>query len=130
MTGQGSSGDKLDLAGVLNVIDGVVDSPNRILIMTSNHPENLDPALIRPGRINKRLHLGFMTPDCASSMVQNLFPEASASEIVALQEVLQSQDCKLVPAKLESMCAEHDTVASLTACLQNRSESADNLRDD
>ena len=50
--------DKLNLAGLLNVLDGVVDTPGRILVMTTNHPEKLDPALIRPGRINKRLHLG------------------------------------------------------------------------
>ena len=34
---------------MLNVLDGVVDCPNRIVVMTSNHPEKLDPALIRPG---------------------------------------------------------------------------------
>lgn len=42
-------------AGLLNVLDGVVDTPNRIVIMTTNHPEKLDPALIRPGRINKKV---------------------------------------------------------------------------
>ena len=41
--------DELDLSGVLNVLDGVVDCPERILVMTTNHPEKLDPALIRPG---------------------------------------------------------------------------------
>lgn len=30
----------------------------RLLIMTSNHPEKLDPALIRPGRIDKIIYLG------------------------------------------------------------------------
>ena len=34
-----SKTDKLDLAGLLNVLDGVVDTPNRIVIMTTNHPE-------------------------------------------------------------------------------------------
>ena len=53
-----SSSDKLDLAGLLNVLDGVVDSPGRIVVMTSNHPEKLDPALIRPGRVNLKLNLG------------------------------------------------------------------------
>ena len=37
------------------MLDGVVDTPNRIVIMTTNHPEKLDPALIRPGRINKKV---------------------------------------------------------------------------
>lgn len=41
------SGDALNLAGILNTLDGVVDTPGRLLVMTSNHPEKLDPALIR-----------------------------------------------------------------------------------
>ncbi|GLE11334.1 hypothetical protein PINS_up023714 [Pythium insidiosum] len=34
---------KLNLAGLLNVLDGVIDCPGRIIIMTTNHPEKLDP---------------------------------------------------------------------------------------
>ena len=45
-------------AGGAQVLDGVVDSPGRIVVMTSNHPEKLDPALIRPGRVNLKLNLG------------------------------------------------------------------------
>lgn len=55
-----SSYDKLDLAGLLNVLDGIVDCPNRILVMTTNHPEKLDAALIRPGRIDKIVYLGYI----------------------------------------------------------------------
>ena len=47
MTGKTGQSDKLNLSGMLNVLDGVVDCPNRIVVMTSNHPEKLDPALIR-----------------------------------------------------------------------------------
>lgn len=109
------------------MIDGVVDSPDRILIMTSNHPEHLDRALIRPGRINKRLYLGDMAPESACSMVRHLFPEASDAEMAALHEVLaiESNTHKLVPAKLEAMCAEYDTVGSLTERLQRGVGSAD-----
>merc|ERR1719321_1749331 len=49
--------DRLDLSGILNVLDGVVDTPDRILVMTTNHPERLDPALVRPGRVDVRLRL-------------------------------------------------------------------------
>ena len=38
--------DALNLAGLLNVLDGVVDSPGRILIMTTNHPDLLDPGTL------------------------------------------------------------------------------------
>ena len=31
-------------------MDGVASQTNRVLMMTTNHRERLDPALIRPGR--------------------------------------------------------------------------------
>ena len=40
----------ITMSGVLNSIDGVSTADSQILIMTTNHKENLDPALIRPGR--------------------------------------------------------------------------------
>ncbi len=45
------------LLGPQNVLDGVIDTPERIVIMTTNHPEQLDPALIRPGRINRKIYM-------------------------------------------------------------------------
>ena len=66
--------DRLDLSGILNVLDGVVDSPGRIVIMTTNHPEKLDPALIRPGRINFAIELTYMTPEPLCELIEHLMP--------------------------------------------------------
>jgi hypothetical protein len=44
--------DKIDLSFLLNLFDGILETPGRIVIMTSNHPKMLDHALIRPGRID------------------------------------------------------------------------------
>ncbi len=44
--------DKLTLSFLLNLLDGVLETPGRILIMTSNYPEKLDKALVRPGRVD------------------------------------------------------------------------------
>jgi hypothetical protein len=44
--------EKIDLSFLLNLLDGVLEIPGRIVIMTSNFPEKLDHALIRPGRID------------------------------------------------------------------------------
>jgi hypothetical protein len=44
--------DKLTLSFLLNLLDGVLETPGRILIMTSNYPQKLDKALIRPGRVD------------------------------------------------------------------------------
>lgn len=46
--------------GLLNVLDGVVDTPGRIVVMTTNVIDVLDDALIRPGRIDKKILLGYM----------------------------------------------------------------------
>ncbi|CAM9351235.1 unnamed protein product [Ascophyllum nodosum] len=65
--------DKLDLSGLLNVLDGVVDTPGRIVVMTTNIVEALDPALIRPGRIDKRILLDYMRFPAALQMTEHLF---------------------------------------------------------
>jgi hypothetical protein len=46
------SAEKIDLSFLLNLLDGVLENPGRIVIMTSNFPKLLDHALIRPGRID------------------------------------------------------------------------------
>ena len=99
--------DKLDLAGLLNVLDGVVDSPNRIVIMTTNHPEKLDPALIRP-RINKQVLLGYLQPAEALLMVQHYFGEVTAEQKRRFGTDFTAN--VFTPAQVEQLCAEYDTV--------------------
>jgi chaperone BCS1 len=53
------------LSGLLNALDGVSSRDGRVLFMTTNHPERLDPALIRPGRVDRKIELGHATPDQA-----------------------------------------------------------------
>eukprot|EP00931_Biecheleriopsis_adriatica_P004025 TRINITY_DN10575_c0_g1_i1.p1 TRINITY_DN10575_c0_g1~~TRINITY_DN10575_c0_g1_i1.p1 ORF type:complete len:604 (-),score=135.72 TRINITY_DN10575_c0_g1_i1:28-1689(-) len=104
--------DELNLAGLLNVLDGVVDSPGRILVMTTNHPERLDAALIRPGRINRKLHLGYMDGEALCAMVSHyLCISLSIADRTALETVATSV-C-LTPAQVEQECAEADTLAQL-----------------
>lgn len=47
-----SAQGQVSLSGLLNVLDGVAAKEGRVLIMTTNHVEKLDKALIRPGRID------------------------------------------------------------------------------
>jgi len=46
------SNEKLTLSCLLNLLDGVLEAPGRIVIMTTNYIQKLDSALIRPGRID------------------------------------------------------------------------------
>ncbi|CAI6090615.1 unnamed protein product [Clonostachys chloroleuca] len=45
------------LSGLLNTLDGVTSQDGRIVVMTKNHRENLDEALIRPGRVDMQIEL-------------------------------------------------------------------------
>ncbi|KAI4284940.1 MAG: hypothetical protein L6R35_004767 [Caloplaca aegaea] len=45
----------VSLSGLLNAIDGVASHEGRVLLMTTNFPEKLDEALIRPGRIDMKI---------------------------------------------------------------------------
>lgn len=48
--------DKLTLGAILEAIDGLIECPGRVIIMTTNHKEYLDSALLRPGRIDIQIH--------------------------------------------------------------------------
>jgi hypothetical protein len=45
----------ITLGGILELLDGLMETPGRIIIITTNHPSELDPALIRPGRIDMNI---------------------------------------------------------------------------
>lgn len=57
-------------SGLLNAVDGVASSSSqRLLFMTTNHIERLDPALIRPGRVDLKEYIG----DASCLQAQHLF---------------------------------------------------------
>ncbi len=47
------------LSGLLNVLDGLLSPYGAIFILTTNHKENLDAALIRPGRVDLQLNITY-----------------------------------------------------------------------
>lgn len=63
------------LSGLLNAIDGVAASEGRILVMTTNYYEKLDSALIRGGRVDKKIAIGPLTASSVEHMFCNFFPD-------------------------------------------------------
>ncbi|KAF2140370.1 uncharacterized protein K452DRAFT_54871 [Aplosporella prunicola CBS 121167] len=55
------SNQGISLSGLLNAIDGVATHEGRVLVMTTNHPERLDDALIRPGRVDLQVQFTLAT---------------------------------------------------------------------
>jgi ATPase family associated with various cellular activities (AAA) len=111
--------DQLSLSGLLNVLDGVVDTPGRILIMTTNHPEMLDPALIRPGRVDKKIMLGYMDPIDVIKMLELYFQtELSDEQSDRVHAVLGTALLQLTPAQVEQLAAEHDELENMIDAME------------
>ncbi|PSN64096.1 P-loop containing nucleoside triphosphate hydrolase protein [Corynespora cassiicola Philippines] len=60
------------LSGLLNAIDGNASAEGRLLIMTSNHPQQLDEALTRPGRVDQMFYFGCLTHEAICSIFMRL----------------------------------------------------------
>ncbi|UZJ53463.1 hypothetical protein CBS101457_002783 [Exobasidium rhododendri] len=54
---ESASGDKL-IATLLNEMDGVEELANVLVVAATNRPEVIDPALLRPGRLDRLLYVG------------------------------------------------------------------------
>lgn len=71
--------DELSLADILQVLDGTLEAPGRIVIVTSNYPERMDKALVRPGRLDLFVKFGNATSETLVELYEKLndksFPE-------------------------------------------------------
>lgn len=67
--------DKITLGHILNLLDGVKENPGRIIIVTSNHKEKIDPALIRPGRIDLCLEFSNIDNEILTEMFNYYYNE-------------------------------------------------------
>ncbi|KAI5270415.1 P-loop containing nucleoside triphosphate hydrolase protein [Aureobasidium subglaciale] len=70
---------KISLSGLLNVVDGVATHEGRILIMTTNHPEKLDPALIRPGRVDMQISFTYASTLQTKSLFMRMYTQSTGS---------------------------------------------------
>ncbi|KAK5663675.1 hypothetical protein OQA88_4106 [Cercophora sp. LCS_1] len=64
----GYTGPTVTFSGLLNALDGLAAGEDRIAFLTTNHIERLDPALIRPGRVDMMMRIGEATRYQATEM--------------------------------------------------------------
>uniref|UniRef100_A0A6C0E2T1 AAA+ ATPase domain-containing protein n=1 Tax=viral metagenome TaxID=1070528 RepID=A0A6C0E2T1_9ZZZZ len=75
--------EPLTLDDILNLWDGIRETPGRILIITSNHYDRLDPALIRPGRIDITMELSNATRNTIQEIYYNLFKKRIDTKVLS-----------------------------------------------
>ncbi|KAF2642327.1 P-loop containing nucleoside triphosphate hydrolase protein [Massarina eburnea CBS 473.64] len=95
----------ISLSGLLNAIDAIPDGV--ILIMTSNSPESLDKALVRPGRIDKQVLFGYVSKAVAETIFIRMFqrneelPQTPEVAALAMAFAKKIPDLKLTPAEVQ-----------------------------
>ncbi len=103
------------LSGLLNALDGFSAPDNVLFIMTSNQIEALDPALLRPGRIDYRLYLGPATEEQRVQLYRRFFPAAAMVEaelfVDGHPEVKTMAEFQGLLLALESRCNNADQVS-------------------
>ena len=95
---------KLTLGGVLNFADGIRSScgSERIFIFTTNHPERLDPALIRPGRMDMHIELSYCTFEVFKSLCRTYLGVQEHPMLSHLQPLL-TPSTKVAPADVTAI---------------------------
>lgn len=74
------AGFSVTLSGLLNVLDGFHAPDNVVFVMTTNKMEMLDPALLRPGRIDYKLFMGEAVESQRMELYCRFFPQATEVE--------------------------------------------------
>lgn len=96
---------KLTLSFILNTLDGILETPGRIVVMSANFPEKLDRALIRPGRIDIAAKLDFVETNTIFEMFEYFFDrELTESDRERIQTNHKSP---MTPAEINQVCFEH-----------------------
>ena len=72
---------EFNIANVLNVLDGLTSKDNYIIIATTNHLNKLDEALIRPGRFDIKIELGYVDMEMLKDFLCKHFDESEINSI-------------------------------------------------
>jgi hypothetical protein len=102
----------ITIGDLLSIFDGICELNDLVYIVTTNHVDYLDPALIRSGRITKRIKMGKMLEQEIKDMlnyyyVQNNIYNENNGEIdktKIITNLSKKLDGKIKPSKLEELC--------------------------
>jgi len=100
-----SNSEKLTLGFLLNLLDGVLEVPGRILIMTTNYPERLDKALIRPGRIDLILDFKKTTRATITEMYKHFYDLPDS--VIQQTDMSGIADFQYSPAEINQVFFKH-----------------------
>ncbi|XP_031125742.1 AAA-ATPase At3g50940-like [Ipomoea triloba] len=99
---------KVSLSSLLNFIDGLWSccGDERIIVFTSNYKDRLDPALLRPGRMDMHIHMSYCTPGGFRVLASNYHDLKDHFKFAKIDQLLGQVD--VTPAEIAEELMKSD----------------------
>eukprot|EP01117_Protostelium_nocturnum_P017693 TRINITY_DN7249_c0_g1_i1.p1 TRINITY_DN7249_c0_g1~~TRINITY_DN7249_c0_g1_i1.p1 ORF type:complete len:456 (+),score=146.47 TRINITY_DN7249_c0_g1_i1:162-1529(+) len=95
----------ISFSAFLNAIDGVGAAEGRIMFLTTNHPERLSKALIRPGRVDRTYEFGLASTFQIETLFSIFFPSASPESVKSFSSKIPTKTVS--PAAIQGHLLNH-----------------------
>jgi hypothetical protein len=120
--------NNIDLSFLLNLLDGILENENRIIIMTSNCPEKIDKALLRPGRIDLIVKFDKCDHETLNEIFNFMYEVNDSSYIFT-----EKHSGKITPARVNQIIIKNHTdkdqgYKELLEYIENDYDKTDNER--
>lgn len=111
------------LSGLLNALDGIDSGEGFIVAMTTNFPDRLDPALIRKGRIDMKINIGYPDADQLQRMYTRFFPDLKKGEACEFADAIVSRDQHVSMASIQGYLFDrykdpHDAISDVDSLFE------------
>jgi chaperone BCS1 len=104
-----SEHDKLNLSCFLQLFDGIIELHGVMIILTTNYPEKIDSALLRPGRIDFIHEFKKSSKNVILDMLKFKF-EISDIDLESYENIFNIKDEVLSPATIQQICFKHENI--------------------
>jgi hypothetical protein len=101
--------DKINLSCFLNILDGIIELHGVMIIMTTNHPEKIDKALIRPGRFDFKYEF----KKASIKIIKNMLKFKYELTDIQIDNYFQNVDIEdefFSPAEIQSICFKNELI--------------------
>jgi chaperone BCS1 len=101
---------QVTLSALLNFIDGLwsTSCEERIIVFTTNYKDRLDPALLRPGRMDMHIYMGFCCWEAFKTLARNYFLVDDHPLFQEIQGLLAQVE--VTPAEVSEMLLRNEDV--------------------
>lgn len=104
---EGRAPTGVSLSSFLGMLDGVIPLDNVIVVLVTNHPQRLDPAIYRPGRVDHKIVVGPLTEDRVCDYIARMYQQTYTGRVEATVVAVLSGIFNRNKHDYEGFCREY-----------------------